>query len=141
MISFLLDTNVISETAKKKPNANVRGWISNLPTLLLPAVSTYELASGINRLPASEKREYLEEWFGELMNSDCDVLPFDREASIACASLEMEARHARRTIETRDLFILAIAKSRAIGVATRNVTHFRGFGIPIYDPFHDVHVI
>ncbi len=141
MTTFLIDTNVISETAKKKPHAKVLAWIRNLPTLILPAVSTYELVSGINRLPAGDKREYLEEWFGELIGSGCDVVPFDREASLACATLEMEARRARRTIETRDLFILAIAKSREMGVATRNVSHFRGFGIPIYDPFHDVHVI
>jgi predicted nucleic acid-binding protein len=49
--------------------------------------------------------------------------------------LETEARHRRRTVEQRDLLILAIAKSRNLGVATRNVTHFRGLGVPIFDPF------
>lgn len=141
MTAFLLDTNVISETAKKKPNSQLLVWLGNLSTLFLPAVSIYEIASGINRLSGGERRAYLEEWFSELMNSGCEVVPFDREASLACAALELEARHKRRTIETRDLFILAIAKARSMGVATRNINHFRGLGIPIYDPFHDVHVI
>jgi predicted nucleic acid-binding protein len=141
MTPYLLDTNVISETARKKPDSRVLAWVGKLPSMALPAVAVYEIASGIQRLPPGEKRAFLEEWFAELLGAGCDVVPFDREAALACAALEAEARHEQRTIETRDLFILAIAKSRALGVATRNVDHFRGFGIPVYDPFKDVHVI
>jgi hypothetical protein len=80
-------------------------------------------------------------WFAELLGSDCDIIPFDREAALSCAALEAEARHAHRTIETRDLLLLAIAKSRRLGVATRNVSHFRGLGVPIYDPFKDLRLM
>lgn len=141
MTLYLIDTNVISETARKKPDPRVLAWIGQLPSVVLPAVAVYELASGIQRLPSGEKRAFLEEWLAELLGSGCDVLPFDREAGLAGAALEAEARHDHRTIETRDLFILAIAKSRGLGIATRNVAHFRGFGVPVYDPFKDVHVI
>lgn len=141
MTPYLLDTNVISETTRKKPEPKVLAWVGKLPSLTLPSVAVYELASGIQRLPAGEKRAFLEEWFAELLGSGCDVVPFDRDAALVCAALEAEARHEHRTIETRDLFILAIAKSRALGVATRNVNHFRGFGVPIYDPFKDIHVL
>ena len=138
---YLLDTNVISETARKKPEPKVVAWIGNLPSLALPAVAIYELASGIQRLPPGEKRAFLDEWFAELLGAGCDVIPFDRDAALACAALETEARHKHRTIETRDLFILATARSRSLGIATRNVSHFRGFGVPLYDPFKDVHLV
>jgi len=138
---YLLDTNVISETARKKPDSKLLAWVGQLPAMVLPAVTVYEIASGIQRLPPGDKRAFLEEWFAELLGSGCDVIPFDREAALACAALEAEGRHKRRTIEIRDLFILAIAKSRALRVATRNVHHFRGFGVPVYDPFKDIHVI
>lgn len=141
MTSYLLDTNILSETARKKPDPKVLAWVGKLPSMVLPAVAVYEIASGIQRLPPSDKRAFLEEWLAELLGSGCDVVPFDRDAALACAALETEARHERRTVETRDLFILAIAKSRALGIATRNVNHFRGFGVPVYDPFKDVHVI
>lgn len=141
MTPYLLDTNVISETARKRPDARVLAWLGKLPAIALPAVTAYEIASGIQRLPPGPKRAFLEEWFAELLGSGCDVVLFDREAALACAALEAEARHARRTIETRDLFILAIARSRALGVVTRNIGHFRGFGVPIYDPFLDVHLM
>lgn len=141
MSRFLLDTNVISETARKKPDPRLLAWISTLPSMALAAITVYEIASGIHRLSAGEKRAFLEEWFAELLGSGCDILPFDRDAALACAALEAEARRERRTVETRDLFILAIARSQTLGVATRNVTHFRGFGVPIYDPFKDVHLM
>lgn len=141
MTPYLIDTNVISETARKKPDPKVLAWVGKLPSMLLPAVAVYELASGMQRLPVGEKRAFLEEWFAELLDSGCEVVAFDREAALACAALETDARHRGRTVETRDLFILAIAKSRALGIATRNVAHFRGFGVPVYDPFKDIHVI
>jgi len=137
---YLLDTNVISETARPKPEASVIRWLGQLSVLELPAVGVYELASGIQRLPAGKKREFLEDWFAELLASNCDVLPFDRAAALSCAALESEARRRGRTIELRDLLILAIAKSQDLGVATGNVDHFRGFGVPVFDPFNDIHI-
>jgi len=141
MPSFLLDTNIVSETARKKPDSRLLAWVSQLPSMTLAAITVYEIASGIHRLPHGEKRAFLEEWFAELLASGCDIVPFDREAALACAALEAEARHARRTVEIRDLFILATAKSRTLHLATRNVSHFRGLGVPIYDPFKGVHFI
>jgi len=135
VIRYLVDTNIISETARPEPDGQVILWLSQLSTVTLPAVGLYEIASGIQRLPAGRKREFLEEWLAELLASDCDVLPFDRDAALSCAFLDAEARRLGRSIELRDLLILAIAKSRDLGVATRNVSHFRGFGVPVYNPF------
>jgi predicted nucleic acid-binding protein len=135
VIRYLVDTNVISETARPEPDSHVVHWLGQLSTVTLPAVGVCEIASGIQRLPAGRKREFLEEWLAELLASDCDVLPFDRDAALSCALLEAEARRLGRSIELRDLLILAIAKSRDLGVATRNVSHFRGFGVPVYNPF------
>lgn len=141
MIRYLLDTNVISETSRPHPAAPVIRWLAQLSTLALPSVGVYELASGIQRLPTGKKRVFLEDWFAELLASHCEVLPFDRAAALSSAALESEARRQGRTVEARDLFILAIAKSQDLGVATRNVDHFRGFGVPVYDPFSDSQVL
>jgi toxin FitB len=139
--AYLVDTNVISETARSRPNSNVLRWLGEMPMMMIPAVTVYEISAGILRLTAGKRRDFLEQWFAELLGADGDVLPFDRDAALACAELEAEARRRQRTIEQRDLLILAIAKSRALGVATRNVAHFRGYGVPVYDPFEDVHII
>jgi toxin FitB len=138
---YLLDTNVISETARQRPSANVIEWIRQLPSLLLPAVAVYELAAGIKRLPAGKRRHFLDAWFADLLGSECDVLALDRDAALACADIEVAARHQRRVIEHRDLLILGTAKARSLGVATRNVAHFRGLDVPVYDPFEDSYVL
>lgn len=140
-MSYLIDTNVISETAKPNPDANVIRWLAQRSPLVLPAIGIYEIASGIQRLTPGKRREFLEAWLAELLGADCDVLPFDGPAALTCAALESEAHRLGRTFELRDLLVLAIAKSRDLGVATRNVSHFRGFGVPIYDPFNDLHFL
>jgi len=138
---YLLDTNVISEVVRPQPDGNVIRWLGQLPFMILPAIGVYEISSGIQRLPAGKKREFLEDWLAEILASDCDVLPFNLDAALSCAALEAEARRLGRTIELRDLLILATARSQDIGVATRNISHFRGFGIPVYDPFSDAHIL
>jgi predicted nucleic acid-binding protein len=140
VIDYLLDTNVISETTRSKPDTQVVRWLGQLPALSLTAVGVYELASGIERLPTGKKRTFLMDWLAELLASECDVLPFDRAAALSSAALESEARRQGRTVEARDLFILAIARSRGMGVATRKVAHYRGLGVPVYDPFSDTHI-
>lgn len=137
MTRFLLDTNVISETTRPKPASQVMRWVGQLETLALPAIVVYEIAIGIGRVPAGKKRAFLESWFAELLAA-CEVLPFDRDAALSCALLEAQARQRRQTVPERDLMILAIARSRNLAVATRNVTHFQGFGVPVYDPFASV---
>ena len=139
-MSYLVDTNVVSEAAKPVPDANVLRWLGRLP-LVLPSIAVYEIASGIQRLAPGKRREFLEVWLAELLDTAGDVLPFDGSAALACATLESEARRLGRAFELRDLLILAIAKSRDLGIATRNVSHFRGFGVPLYDPFSDLHVL
>ena len=140
-MAYLLDTNVLSETARQKPNGAVVAWIRQLPSLLLPSIAIYELAAGVKRLPPGRRRRFLDDWLANLLESDCQVFALDKAAAPASADIEIEARHQGRVVEHRDLLILGTAKARSVGVATRNIAHFRGFGIPIYDPFQDAHIL
>ena len=116
-------------------------WIYDLDSLLLPSVAVYELAAGIKRAPAGKRRRFLEAWFATLMASECNILPLDREAALASADIELSARHQNRTVDHRDLLILGTARAHSLGVATRNVAHFRGLTVPVYDPFEDEHYL
>ena len=139
MTHYLLDTNVISETARPRPNERVVEWIRSLTSLSLPAIAVYELAAGIRRLPPGKRRTFLDGWFADLLEPGCEVLALDRDGALASADIEMAAREKRRAVEHRDLLILGIARSRSFGIATRNVSHFRGLNVPIYNPFDDVY--
>lgn len=139
MTSFVIDTNVISETSRPKPDPRVVNWIRSLPALTITAVTVYELAAGIRRLSAGKRRVFLEAWFADLLGSGCEVLPLDQESALHSADIDVAARSKGRSIEHRDLLILGIARSRALGIATRNMAHFRGVNVPIYDPFADAY--
>lgn len=140
MSAYILDTNVVCETSRIAPDKKTEAWIRKLKNVKIPAIVVLEIKSGIYRASGG-KRRFLEEWFGELLAEEIEVVAFDKAAALAAVDIEREARHQRRTIETRDLLILATAKANGLRVATRNVAHFRGLGVAVYDPFNDIHVI
>jgi toxin FitB len=134
---YLVDTNVISETARPKPDPAVLSWLGDQAQVWLSVVSLYEIARGIKRARAGRRREFLEEWFQKVQGGAFQPLPFDESAAHIAADIEAEGRHKGRNIEVRDLFLLASARSRRLAIATRNVAHFRGFGVTVHDPFSD----
>jgi predicted nucleic acid-binding protein len=134
-LTYLLDTDVISETAKPKPSERVLAFVATCEEICLSAVTVYELSRGVARLKSGKRRQFLDAWLAELLAGRTRTLPFDRLAALAATDIEAEARRQGRAIETRDLFILATAKASGLGVASRNETHFSGFGVVVLDPF------
>ena len=137
---YLVDTNVLSETARPRPDAGVTAWLADQAPIRLAAVTLYELARGVQHLPEGQRRRFLEEWLSALLAGNSVVLPFHERAALTAASIERSARRRGRAVGDRDLFILAIAAAHGLGLATRNLADCRGHGIPLYDPFEDVHV-
>jgi len=138
-IEYLVDTNVVSETAKPEPNTRVVAWLRTQNPIVLPAVGVYELARGIERT-SGRKRLFLDGWLSALLDGNSRVVPFDQTAALVAASIESEARRRGRPVPERDLFILAIARCQGLRLATRNVNDFRGHGVGLFDPFNDLHV-
>ena len=132
---YVVDTDVISETTKPAPRSAVTKWLADQAGILLSAVTVYELGRGIERVHAGKKRQWLESWLVALLDAAVEVVPFGADEAFAAAQLESDARRKGRSIDTRDLFILASAKARHAPLATRNVPHFRGFGVEVLDPF------
>ena len=138
-MSMLLDTNVVSELIRKSPSPVVANWVSNHPLedLFFSAVSEAELRYGVATLPAGRRRDKL--FFKvEAMLRDAfedRVLPFDSDAARAYGNIAAERRSAGRPAAPADCQIAAIAASRSMAVATRNVRDFEGMGIEIVDPW------
>jgi predicted nucleic acid-binding protein len=135
---FLLDTNVVSETAKTSPAQSVATWLATQRSVCISSVTLFELSTGIGRLRPGRRRNFLEAWMAELLADTVEVLPFDQAAALAASRLETRGRATGRTIELRDLFILGTADAAALTVATRNVDHFARFGVSVFDPFAGV---
>jgi len=134
-LKFVVDTDVISETARSRPDPSVTRWLEAEGRWALTSITVFELSRGIQQMTAPRKRAHLEEWFAHLLARSDDILGLDREAALEAAHLAVRARRAGKGVAQGDLFIAACASSRGLSVATHNVAHFSGLGISIFDPF------
>jgi predicted nucleic acid-binding protein len=136
---IILDTNVVSEPLKPKPDAAVLSWLDRQApeALYLTTISVAELLDGIERLPSGRRRTALGQAItgGVLALFNDRLLSFDRPAAEAFALLNSRARNDGLTIGFGDCQIAAIAAARGFMVATRDVAPFRAAGIQTIDPW------
>ena len=136
----LLDTNVVSELMRAAPSAKVLAWMDEQPPreLFVTAVTEAEVR---NRHCHSSRRAHghrgladaAERTLGGLFVGR--VLPFDSSAARAYAEIAAASRAAGRPISQSDCQISAIARSRGMAVATRNVRDFSETGVELIDPW------
>ena len=139
---FLLDTNVVSELMRPKPEPSVEAWVAGqlVKDLFLSAVSEAELRYGAAILPKGRRRSTLfSDIEGMLQRAFGDrVLPFDREAARTYGEIGAMRRAVGLNVDPVDCQIAAIARCRGLTVVTRNVSHFEGMGIALVDPWATV---
>ena len=138
-MSILLDTNVVSELIRKAPDPAVTSWVSDHPLydLFFSAVSEAELRFGAAILPPGRRRDTLFLEIDAMLRDAFEdrVLPFDSDAARAYGNIAAVRRSAGRSVAPADCQIAAIAASRDMAVATRNVRDFEDMGIEIVDPW------
>ena len=138
-MSVLLDTNVVSELIRKSPDPAVAAWAAGhaLEDLFFSAVGEAELRYGAAILPAGRRRESLVSDIERMLGDAFDdrVLPFDGRAARAYADIAAMRRSAGRPVAPADCQIAAIARSRNMVVATRNVRDFDDTDIKVVDPW------
>ncbi len=138
-MTVLLDTNVVSELMRKVPDPVVAVWAAGhrLEDLFFSAVGEAELRYGVAILPAGQRRETLLSDIERMMDEafGSRVLPFDSGAARAYADIAAMRRSAGRPVGPADCQIAAIARSRQMAVATRNVRDFEDVDIDVVDPW------
>jgi len=125
---FLLDTNVLAEPTRRRPNPAVLKAISQHGGQLATAsVVWHELQFGIRRLPPSKRRTALETYLANLADSDLTILPYDRQAADYHASERARLQAEGRTLPFADGQIAAIAAVSGRVLVTRNPKDFQYF--------------
>jgi toxin FitB len=131
---YLLDTNVVSELRKPRPNPKVIAWIQDAddPDLHLSAVTIGEIQAGIEvtRTQNPAKAEELETWAGQVADS-YNVLAMDA----ACFRRWAKLMHRQSSTVYEDAMIAATALVHDLTVVTRNVRDFSRFDVPVLNPF------
>ncbi len=133
---IVLDTNVLSELMRDQPSTIVQGWISgfDLGDLYTTSITKAELLAGIAMLPAGRRRQTLDRAANDVLDTYLSgrILAFEGDAPAHYA--EIVGRKGRMAL-TFDTLIAAIARCRGFAVATRNIGHFVGCGVPLHDPW------
>ena len=144
-MAFLLDTNVISETVRPRPDKTVLDWIeSQIPSdLFLAAQTLGELVRGARRVKEQARREQFERWIQQDLARQFDghILPFDASTAAVWGRLMGDGDRAGRRPSAADAQIAAAAIQHDLTLVTRNVKDFRNFDIRLLDPwqgFEDV---
>lgn len=136
---IVLDTNVISELARKRPDPAVLAWLDAQPAerLATTAVTAGELCYGVARLPAGRRRRELTTTLRAVLEEDLAgrVMPFDLAAAGEFGDLVRDRDTAGRPISVSDAQIAAICRSRNATLATRNTADFEGTGVDVVTPW------
>jgi toxin FitB len=140
-VRWLLDTHVISEGVRKKPSPKVLDWIATRPSgeTAISIVTLAQLRDGALCMSDEAKRRQLTAWIDtEIVDFFYNrTLPLSIDILLGWIGLARTLRLKGRTRDPTDLLIAATARVHDLILVSRNVRHFAGTGIVIYDPWND----
>ena len=137
MNGFLVDTNVLSEFARRgAPDQRVKGWLTAATpgSLYVGILTLAEIRRGIELLPPGKRRAQLEQWLeSELLESfhDTNVLPVTRAIGDRWSILSARAQERGIQLAVIDGLIAATALEHELIVVTRNTRDFASLGVPV----------
>lgn len=136
---FLLDTNIVSETVKVKPEPRVLEWLERQspPELFLASQTIGELVRGAFKLKEKARRERFTKWIEEDLTHQFEnrILAFDHAAARVWGQLMGDGDREGQTRSAADTQIAAVAIDRELILVTRNVKDFERFDLDVLNPW------
>ena len=136
-MSYLVDTNVLSEFVKKDPDRQVIKWLQHHESQLYSSViSIAEICRGIERLPDGKKKETLRFWLESLCNSmQGRILNFNLGTARIWGQLKSTLEQQGFNMPSLDAQIAATAEQHQLILVTRNTKDFLQTGVRLLNPF------
>jgi predicted nucleic acid-binding protein len=135
---LILDTNVISEEMRISPDPRVHSWLQQqVPAnVFTTSISEAELLYGIAALDDGHRKDDLSSAARRILSIFSGrILPFDSAAAAVMPIILVDRRRLGRPIAHHDAQIAAIARSRAMTLATRDTADFTDCGVPLINPW------
>lgn len=136
---FLLDTNVLSEWVKPRPNPGVVAWLAEADEdrVFVSVITLAELRFGIDRLAPGRRRTRLDIWLREELTDRFEdrILPVDGPVADACGALLARGEARGRPLATMDAFIAATTAVHRLALVTRNTGDFETLVDTIVNPW------
>ncbi len=127
-VSYLLDTNILSEPLAARPNSGVMEKIkSHASDLAMTSVTWQELLYGMLLLPAGHRREQIEHYLLHRVSPSLPILSFDAAAARWQAEQRARLRSIGQTPAYPDSQIAAIAAVNQCILVTRNLADFEAY--------------
>jgi predicted nucleic acid-binding protein len=138
-VSFLIDTNVVSEWVRPRPDPRVVAWFAEADEdrVFLSVVTLAELRRGVSRLAESHRRNRLDDWLRhELpLRFEGRILEIDAVVAAAWGDVMAEREQRGRPISAMDAFIAATARVYRLTLVTRNAADFEESVPEIVNPW------
>jgi toxin FitB len=139
--SWLLDTNIISELRRAKPERKVLTFVAGQPLerLYVSSVTLAEIRFGIELLPDARLRAELNDWLVHKVRPMFEqrVLPVSEDVMFKWRLLVEDGRKAGHTFSQPDLIIAATALQHGLTVVTRDTADYEKARVPLFDPWSD----
>ena len=140
-MSFLLDTNVLSEWARPQPDPGVLAWFAEADEdrVFISVITLAELRRGVARLSPSRRRSRLNEWLRHEVpvRFAGRILRVDEEIAAAWGDVVAEREAGGRPISTMDAFIAATVRVHGMTLITRNTADFERSVPALVNPWSD----
>jgi predicted nucleic acid-binding protein len=135
-VSYLLDTNVLSELRRKTPDARVVRWFSQRPagTLYLSVLTLGEIRKGIEMLADQRRRLALMDWLDIELPAFFSGRVLDIDTAVADRWGRIVA-HAGRPLPSIDSLLIATAAQHGMTLVSRNLRDVEGLGAPVLSPW------
>lgn len=141
MSGWLLDTNVISELRRPRPEARVVAFVSaqRLESLFVSAVSLAEIRFGIEMVNDPIRRAELNDWLANRVRPMFEqrVLPVSEDVMFKWRLLVEDGRKAGHTFSQPDLIIAATGLQHGLTVVTRDTGDYARARVPLFNPWVD----
>lgn len=138
-MNFLLDTNVVSEWARPRPEPRIVAWLADVDEdrVFLSVITLAELQLGTESLPIGAKRDRLLAWLDEdlLERFESRILDVTPAVARDWGAVCVLAQRAGKPIGAMDAFFAATARVRGLTLVTRNDADFSPVGVELLNPW------
>ena len=138
MTNWLLDTNILSELRRLRPEAKVVAFVSAQPleSIFVSVVTFAEIRFGIERVADASRRADLNDWLDQTLRPMFAqrILPVSEDVMLKWRLLVEAGRKARHTYSQPDLIIAATALQHGLTVVTRDASEFERAGVAVFNP-------
>jgi toxin FitB len=138
---WLLDTNILSELRRPKPDSKVVAFVESKPLdLLFVSIVTFaEIRFGIELLADAGRRAELNDWLTQKVRPMFEqrALPVSEDVMFKWRLLVEDGRKAGHTYSQPDLIIAATALHHGLTVVSRNTSDFERARVPVLNPWRE----